>query len=251
MRDRDADRLDVALGSATVVGSAALRTVRVLTSSVRPLTGLLLRPPLLDSRLHPERLVRGLSAHGRRERAAAVQAVEALTRALVPRVTAAVLDQLDLTAIVLERVDIDAVAGRLDLETIIARVDVDAVVARADLDAIAGRLDLNRLAEGIDVDEIAARMDLDAIVGRLDLVALATWVIDGIDLPEIIRESTGSVASETIRGVRMQSVEADLVVGRAIDRLLLRRRGRRVETPWGESVALEADPGERDGGEPT
>ncbi|MEO8328772.1 MAG: hypothetical protein ABI586_02090, partial [Candidatus Nanopelagicales bacterium] len=60
---------------------------------------------------------------------------------------------------------------------------------------------------------------------RMDLMALATYVIEGIDLPEIIRESTGSVASETVRSVRMQSVGADEAVQRFVDRVLVWRRG--------------------------
>ena len=59
------------------------------------------------------------------------------------------------------------------------------------------------------MDAIARRVDLDAIVDRLDLVALANRVIEGIDLAEIIRESTGSVTGEMVRGVRMQGIEAD------------------------------------------
>jgi hypothetical protein len=56
----------------------------------------------------------------------------------------------------------------------------------------------------------------------MDLIALANEIIDGVDLPEIIRESTGSMASETVQGVRMQSIGADQAVSRAVDRLLLR-----------------------------
>jgi hypothetical protein len=57
----------------------------------------------------------------------------------------------------------------------------------------------------------------------MDLIALANEIIEGVDLPEIIRDSTGSMASETVKGVRMQGIGADQAVDRAIDRLLLRR----------------------------
>ena len=49
-------------------------------------------------------------------------------------------------------------------------------------------------------------------------------------LPEpgskIIRESTGSVASEGLREVRLQSFEADQALGRFVDRILQRKAGR-------------------------
>ena len=71
------------------------------------------------------------------------------------------------------------------------------------------------------------RVDLvrvvDAVLDQMDLIALANEIIDGVDLPEIIRDSTGSMASETVQGVRMQGIGADQAVGRAVDRLLLRR----------------------------
>jgi hypothetical protein len=76
----------------------------------------------------------------------------------------------------------------------------------------------------VDVDEVVASVDLDAIVDRLDLVARAEQVIDAVDLPEIIRESTGAMTSDTVRGARMQGIAADEAVGRAMDRLLPRRR---------------------------
>jgi hypothetical protein len=139
---------------------------------------------------------------------------EDLVTALVPRIAGAVLDELDLTALIEERVDIDR---------IVRSVDLDAVVERIDLDAIVRRIDLNAVAERIDVDAIAARLDVEAVVERLDLAALARTVIDEIDLPEIIRRSTGVVASETARGVRMQGIEADRAIDGFVDRLLGRK----------------------------
>lgn len=101
-------------------------------------------------------------------------------------------------------------------------VDVDAVVAAVDIDAILSRVDLT--------DVVLDRVDLDAVVAavldRLDLVALTADVIEGVDLPEIIRQSTGSMASDTVRGVRMQGITADTAVARTVDRLLLRRGSR-------------------------
>lgn len=47
--------------------------------------------------------------------------------------------------------------------------------------------------------------------------------VDGIDLPEIIRRSTGSMASDVVRGVRLQTKEADQALSRLVDRLLLLR----------------------------
>ena len=94
------------------------------------------------------------------------------------------------------------------LTALIASVDIEAIIAR------------------VDIDAIASRLDLDAIVDRLDILAIAREVIDGIDLPEIIRESSGAMASETVVGVRMRGIEADERISRIVDRVMLRRHGR-------------------------
>jgi hypothetical protein len=75
------------------------------------------------------------------------------------------------------------------------------------------------------VDELLRRVDLDAVIARLDLAKLAEDVIASVDLPEIIRESTSAVSSETVREVRMRSISGDEAVGRAMERLMPRRRG--------------------------
>lgn len=75
------------------------------------------------------------------------------------------------------------------------------------------------------VDEVLRRIDLDAVIARLDLAKLADEVIASVDLPEIIRESTGAVSSEAVREVRMRGISGDDAVGRAMERLRPRRRG--------------------------
>ena len=189
----------------------------------------------------------------------------------------AVQDRLDLTAIVLERVvldalvmvgldrvDIDAVARRLDIEAVVERLDLTAIVLeRVDLDALVkvvlDRVDINGVARRVDVEAVLDRLDLTAVVlqrvdldalvktvlARIDIadiVGLAEEVIDAVDLPEIIRESTGSMASDTVRGARMQGIVADEAVGRAVDRLLL-RHGRRHTEALGPGMSDSQPPG--------
>jgi hypothetical protein len=74
---------------------------------------------------------------------------------------------------------------------------------------------------------------VDAIIDRIDLVALAREVIVAIDLPEIIRESSGSLVYDSVRGVRMQSIDADRQVERLAHRLLRRHGTQEPDTPEG------------------
>ncbi|TMK21471.1 MAG: hypothetical protein E6G65_04965 [Actinobacteria bacterium] len=115
-------------------------------------------------------------------------AVEATRRAID-----LVLDQLDLTQLVLDHVDI---------ERIVASVD------------------LNEVVEQLDVDAVADRLDIERVIARLDLAKLSLEVIERIDLPEIIRTSTGTVASESVRVVRMQTFGADRAISGLVNRML-------------------------------
>ena len=152
---------------------------------------------------------------GRAEQVALRRRFEVLLDAWAPVLVEAVVERIDLTRLVREHVDLDALVASVDLDAAVARVDLDAAVARVDLDAIAATL---------DVDAVVARADLDRVIARIDIVRIVEEVLDAIDLPAIIRDSTGSMASETVRGVRMTGVSADDALSRVVDRALFRRR---------------------------
>ena len=61
-------------------------------------------------------------------------------------------------------------------------------------------------------------------------MGLANEVIDGVDLPAIIRESTSSVTADVMTDVRTQGERADDFVAGLVDRVLGRARSR-VERP--------------------
>jgi hypothetical protein len=172
---------------------------------------------------------RGL-AEQRRAQAAAVEAA----RALIAALAAAVLDQIDLDRIV-GRVDPNQVAARIDLNAIVERIDIDAIAARIDLDAIASRIDLDAIVGRVDLDAIVGRVDLDAIVARIDLPGLTEQVIEEVDLGEIIRESSSTMASETVDALRVQGMRVDGLVSQIVDRILL-RKGQRQTGPLHEEL---------------
>jgi hypothetical protein len=145
-------------------------------------------------------------------------AARARLDAIVPVVVAAVLGRIDLTDLVVYRVDLDRVVRELDIDAVLDRVDLT--------DLVIHRVDLDRVVRELDVDAVVARADLDAVIARVDLLALAEFVVDGIDLPKVIRESTGSVASEGLRQVRLTSVEADRALAQLVDRMMFRRGAR-------------------------
>jgi hypothetical protein len=142
-----------------------------------------------------------------------------------------IADRIDLGAIIAridpneiaDRIDLGAIIARIDPNEIADRIDLGAIIARIDPNEIADRIDLRAVIARIDVDAIVATVNLDAVVDRIDVLGIAEHVINEIDLPEIIRDSTGSMASQVVRGARMQSIDADEAVSRLVDRVLRRQ----------------------------
>ena len=85
------------------------------------------------------------------------------------------------------------------------------------------RLDIAAIVAKVDPDPVVARVDFDAAMSHLDLIGTAQRVVDGIDLPGIIRESTGSLATEAVTGVRVQGQAADDAVSHLVSRVLRRK----------------------------
>ncbi len=272
--------VDAALGAAAMATSAAVSAIRYFARAAAPVSRIALHPPFVNERLHPARIMEALAVRGHEARISTDGDLNRIVAAVVPPVVDQVLSSLDLTALVLERVDIDtvvsavdvvaivdrvdidaivdrvdiaaivdrldidAIVRQVDIDAIVRQVDIDAIVDRIDIDAIAKRIDLDAIVERIDIDAIVSRVDLDAIVDRVDIVGLAEEVVNGIDLPEIIRESTGSMASEVVRDARMQSIQADLAIARLVDHFIRRRRARRTDAPGEPESLTRANPPE-------
>jgi hypothetical protein len=255
--------LDVAVGMSAMVGRTTVRASRRAGAAVRPVARAALRPPVLPETLHPASWLDSWGGKGAEARAALRVELARRLDVLVPEVVTEVLRRSRLTETIVRYVDLDDVvasvdldraAARLDVDAVVRRVDVGSVVDRVDVDDVVRRVDVNSVVDRVDVDAVARRLDLDAVLDRLDLTSvvlqrvdldtlvdavlsridlagLAEEVIDEVDLPEIIRESTGSMASDTVRGARMQGIAADEAVGRTVDRFLLRRRRRSTPAP--------------------
>ncbi|MBO0876282.1 MAG: hypothetical protein J2P19_23125 [Pseudonocardia sp.] len=97
------------------------------------------------------------------------------------------------------------------------------------------RADLEQLVDAVlaavvrrVVNTLVETVDLTALVREnVDIVALAVDVVDAIDLPEIVRESTGTMASDAVQALRTGGMQADDAVSRLFDRLLPRSRSTR------------------------
>lgn len=76
------------------------------------------------------------------------------------------------------------------------------------------------MAEATRLYRTVAPLVVTDVLDQLDLAGLARDIVRDIDLPDIIRLSTGSVATETVRDVRLGAIHADQKVSRWADRAL-------------------------------
>jgi hypothetical protein len=160
-------------------------------------------PPLagLVRQTGPQEWLRQAAARGRQDREALASAAARAILTRVPGLATAILNQLDLTAVVTERVDVNV---------------------------------------------IAQQVDVTAILDQVDPAAVSRYLIEELDLPGIIQASTGSVMSDAVHDVRLQSISADQHISRAVDAMRLRRRPRRRQGAAGPAgTAGAAGTGDR------
>ena len=217
---------DVTLGAARVCGGMATQAVDSVRILIGPGASRLIQPSTLPIPLirRGARIVEDLEQRGRRTRLDGTRAVEKVIDILLPVIAEELVARIDVETII-SGVDLNAVVDTVDVDRVATRLDLNAVLDRIDLNAIVrDRVNIDGIVRAVDIDAVAARLDLDAVIERLDLPVLAQDVIDEIDLPLIIRESSGSMASEAVRGVRMHSIDADEAVHRVLNRILRHRR---------------------------
>jgi len=128
-----------------------------------------------------------------------------------------IIDRVDLEAL-LDRVSVDRLLDRVDINRLLDRVGVDAVLDRIDVNSLLDRVDIDRLLDRVDVNRLMARVDLDAALDSVDLEA----AVRRAGVPEIVAESTARAAGSALDLARRQLAGLDVVVDRAVNRLLRR-----------------------------
>ncbi|MEV1022084.1 hypothetical protein [Streptomyces sp. NPDC050264] len=116
--------------------------------------------------------------------------------------------------------DVTGALIRPVVTAVLDRIDLDAVVARVDVNRVADRVDVERIAARVHVNRIADRVDVDRVIARIDLVGLTREVLREIDLGRIVRDTGGGMTAETVDAIRLLGQRGDRSVNRLADRLL-------------------------------
>jgi hypothetical protein len=229
---------DLVLGAGARAGRLALGAGAVGRDVTR--VGVRVVAALPGARLAARLLVgaaRPLADEGAGARQRAVEQAQRALEALVP----AIVELIDVDAVV-RRIDADAVVAAVDVDALLARTDVNALLRRADVNALLERVDVDAFVAGVDLDALIARVDVDAIAARIDVNTIlqrvdVDAVVEQTELGTIVARSTSGFASEALDAARAQTVGADTLVTRIVDRLL-RRRG---EAPLGPPLLVHEE----------
>jgi len=158
----------------------------------------------------------------RRAGEATVNSVRGMVGVVLDEVFA-VLSRTDLTALITQNLDLNQLLATVDLDAVLARLDLNELLAQIDLNAVLSRVDLNEIIASLDLNPTIAKLDLNPAVDNLDLVGVAQTVVNGIDLNSIVRDATTSVSGEVLDDVRTSSVRADDRVEQFVSRILRRQ----------------------------
>jgi uncharacterized RDD family membrane protein YckC len=91
----------------------------------------------------------------------------------------------------LVRVDMDRLLGRIDVNSLLARIEPDQLINRVDVNAMMERVDVNAVIERVDANALMERIDVNALMERIDVNALmeridVNAVIDRVDTDRLM-----------------------------------------------------------------
>jgi hypothetical protein len=134
---------------------------------------------------------------------------EVLAQQITDRVVELVVNALDVNELV-ARVDLNALLGAVDIDAVLKKIELNALLDRVDLDAVIRRVDVGALLDRVDVNDLVKRIDMAALVEETDLGA-------------VIARSSGGVMNEALDALRSQVVGLDRFIDRWVSRLLRRK----------------------------
>jgi predicted RNA-binding Zn ribbon-like protein len=115
-------------------------------------------------------------------------------------------------------------------------VDVNALLARVDVTALLDQVDLNAVLARVDTGALLDRIDLNALLSRIDMDAL----VEQTDLGAVIARSSGGAATEVLDAARSEAVGLDQFIDRWVQRAMRRKQ----PTPVAPRALLDGEAGQ-------
>jgi hypothetical protein len=244
---------DALVGVTVATRNIVVESVAAVESTLHAVGAVVTAPPIVRRRVDAiEDAVERWRVGNGLEQRHNEEAARAFVRDLAPRIATAVLTEIDLKTIIaampmddiISELDINGIVAHVDINGIVSQVDIDGIISQVDIDGIVGRVDLDALMTRIDIDALMTRVDVGSLLERVDMAPIVTDVLDTVDIGSLVRDSTGSVTTELIDGARISAVRLDLLVNRIVDKILFRRKPRKVElkrVPEEEDETVDLD----------
>ena len=156
--------VDVAISVGLTATGVVARSATIAYRLVQPFATLVLQPPVLPERYWPQRGIDQLADRGERARRQGVRQAWALLDDLVPFVVDVILDRIDLTQIVIDRVNVMRIVDEVDIAGIVGHLDFDSIIESVPINHILELVDINGIVARVNLDQIMARVDVNAIV---------------------------------------------------------------------------------------
>jgi len=99
------------------------------------------------------------------------------------------------------------------------------------LERVVEILPIDALLARIDVDALIRRVDVNALVAQVDVGPLVADVLSGIEIGDLIHDSTNSIASDVRDTVRTGAASVDGRLARIVDRIVRGGRERDLVVP--------------------
>jgi hypothetical protein len=141
---------------------------------------------------------------------------------------------------VVDALDVNALVAKIDVQDVVDRIDVNKVVASVDVEALMDRIDVEAVVARIDVNALMARVDVNALVDKIDVDSL----IEQTELGSLIAKSTTGALTQGMDLLRSQGVGLDDFVSRIVNKALRRKGDYPVGPPLltRPAAALSAGP---------
>jgi hypothetical protein len=149
--------IDVAAGVATLVAVAAARGGRVIIRVGRPALGALLHPPFLGPGHQPIALVNALGQRGHTEMLRLARLANERANVVVPAVAGAMFDRIDITKLVIDKVDLNAVVATVDVDALADEMDLPGIIRHA-TEGVTSETVRSLRTQGIEADQAVARV---------------------------------------------------------------------------------------------
>lgn len=204
------------VGASALATGAVVALVRLARPVAEPVARTVLSPPVLPVRMRPATWVRSLGRRGAEQRTALTRDASRLLDELVPIVAEEVLRRADLTTMIIRYIDPDRIVAQVDLDVAAERIDVAAVLDRVDLTAVVlERVDLDALVQAvldrIDLAKLAAEVidaiDLPEII-RESTGSMASDTVRSARMQGIVADQAVGRVMERLLLRRPRSVEA-------------------------------------------